>query len=171
MGILSNIFGKKHVQVDLERAIELFKAHPAKYFTYFDKPSEWPVKEATFNASSSPIFPNDVVVRAFSHTLGFVEGVEIKGDTATIRHIAVERTLTGVRSKKYGIGPILARAYATELNARYGVVQIIFSESHSDYDNAGYAKFFPAIGAIPLPINLSTTKPGRPDFLWPRAAW
>lgn len=171
MSILSSLLGKKQALLDQDEAVRLFKAHPEAYFTYRGEPSKWPVGGAADKTASRPIFPDDVRVLVHGQTLGFVESVEIKCKTATIRHIAVAKELTGVNGKKYGLGAILARSYAAQVHARYGVDQIVFAENHNDYNNAGYAKFFLAIGATPLPIDLRTTLPGRPDFLWPKSAW
>lgn len=171
MSILSSLFGKKQVLVDQDEAVRLFKTNPEGYFTYRGEPSKWPEDGTADKVSSRPIFPDNVRVVVHGHTLGFVESVEINGETATIRHIAVAKELTGVNGKKYRIGVVLARAYAAQLHARYGVNQIIFSENHHDYNNAGYAKFFIAIGATALPIDSRTTLPGRPDFLWLKSAW
>lgn len=171
MSIFKSLFSKEPAPVNREEAIRLFKASPEAYFTYRGEPSQWHEVDAADMASARPIAPNDIRVLVHDQTLGFVESVEITGRTATIRHIAVAKELTGVNGEKYGLGAVIARAYAAQLHARYGVDRIIFAENHHDYDNAGYAKFFPGIGAIPLPIDPRTTKPGRPDFLWLKSVW
>lgn len=157
-------FYSKQAPVSLETAIELFKKEPAQYFTYRQKPFEWPLHDAT---SRRPIDLKNTRVLVGEHTIGFVERVQCIGETARIRHIAVEKSLT---VKRTGLGTTIARTYASQLRSRYGVKRIIFMEDHSNYHKSGYPAFFASLGATPL-----KTGPGeradRPDFEWLEKNW
>ena len=159
---LRRLFGKNR-ETTLEEAIAKFAASPAKWFFYRGEPLVWPEHD---KESSLPIYPDDLWVWVEGHTLGFIENVVCHGKTATIGHIAVEEGLS-----RRGVGPMLAKAYARELAQRYGVERIVFSESHSQFHEAGYPGFFARIGATALPVDPRKQRPDRPDFEWQEANW
>jgi hypothetical protein len=149
-------------EISVQEAISLFKDTPVKYLTYRREPYNWET-EGTINDRLSL---GDLTVLVGRHKLAYIEGVEMKGQTACIRHIA-----TALEKTRCGIAPTLARAYARELNKKFGITRIIFMENHSKYMESGYQEFFKQLGAKALPINPKEHKEDRPDYEWLIQNW
>lgn len=156
---------KTSVSISEDEAIALFKEDPSKYFMARGEPLRWEVPNPH---NQRPLFPDDMRVVVGERTLGYVQRVKCRGTTATIGHIAVEKSLSG-RGK--GLGIVIARAYAAELRERYGVNRIVFAEDHSNYHKAGYSSFFARLGASPLPVDPRVQLPERPDYEWLEQDW
>lgn len=145
--------------ITLDEAIQKFLDSPCDYFERRRAPYDWPLC-----SPNSQIVINllpDLSVKVGNHVLGFVEGAEWHSTAAphaVVRHIAVAKGLSG-----RGIGPALAKAYCSELQKRYKVKKVVFSERSTQYETANYAQFFQRMGAIALPIPRGGM-PNRPDF-------
>ncbi len=137
--------------------IELFKKSPNSwYYEFPDKPFQWPVKP-----QNSVISIGDIYIFVGGSTIGYIHNIKCHGNIAKIGHFAVEQGL-----ERMGIGRIMALSIAKELKERYGISTIIFSENSTKFIEADYPKFFNALGALPMPIDLKIYKSDRPDFEW-----
>lgn len=93
----------------------------------------------------------DLIVRYYDvgserfESIAWVEGVSVMPQERAIRvrHIAVTNDLVG-----HGLGGTLARVFRTNVAAVCDAEQIIFCESHTRYEEAGYPAFFAALGAV-----------------------
>jgi len=163
-----NIFKSRSetpVSLSIDEAIGMFKEDPSRYFTARRAPLSW---EAHDPHSQRPLFPDDMRVVVGEHTLGYVQRVKCSGTTATIGHIAVEKSLSGSGRR---LGIVIARAYAAELRRRYGINRIVFAEDHSKYHEEGYPTFFTRLSATPLPVDPRFQLPDRPDYEWLEQDW
>lgn len=147
----------------LTHAIAAFMESPASWFFYRGQPYVWPEPQAVGGETCAL---GSLAVRVHGYVLGHIEDASFCGSTATIPHLAVEPELT-----RRGIGPCLARAYARELAARYGINRIVFGETSKAYFEAGYPGFLAKLGATPLPVERWRLSAERPDFEWLQANW
>lgn len=163
MTFFEALFGKKEPEiVGLDIAIVKFRQSPSKWFTYREAPYEWPSSENL----GRPIFPDNLRVAVDGFTLGHIERISVSGSTATIGHIATTTECAGK-----GVGPVLAKAYATELEKHLKIKRIVFAEDHTKFHEAGYPAFFAKIGATAMPVDPKLTKADRPDYEWLKANW
>ncbi|GHT92688.1 hypothetical protein AGMMS49545_10640 [Betaproteobacteria bacterium] len=125
-------------------AITQFKANPMSCFInpYLNTPI------MCSDDINNIVYFRDIRVRSGQFGIGFFEGIAVNTQEkiATIRHIAVEKKLTG-----RGWGYVIAYALRDILVTHYKIKTIFFEENSSEFEKSNYPRFFSRLGATKIP--------------------
>lgn len=152
---------KQEAPLTVEESVAVLRQDVAAYFHGSSSMStyKWPEKKA------SVFYPEDVYVRVAGQVLGYIQYIVIDGPVARIENIACETAYV-----RQGVTAAIAKAFAQEVDARYGVSVIVFEEKTDRYEEKGYSGLFAKIGTTPLPLK-AWQKKGRNDYQWGKANW
>ncbi|WP_157786929.1 hypothetical protein [Herbaspirillum rubrisubalbicans] len=142
-----------------EQVAFLMRDTAACFSGHGETPYEWPQRH------SSVVLPKDIFVRVQGNVLGYIQKIMIDESTAHIGHIACDGAYV-----RRSVTSTILRAFACEVEARYGVVLIVFKERATGYEEKGYPQFFSALGARQLSLTRGQ-KEGRNDYEWRNKNW
>ncbi|WP_148295939.1 GNAT family N-acetyltransferase [Gluconobacter oxydans] len=85
---------------------------------------------------------DDIYIKFGPKAVGWIEGIVVYDDRATIRHIGIEKSYL-----RRGLATHAISTAINNISREYNLTTFFFEESHRDFDNWPYNSFFLSMGA------------------------